>query len=295
MIIDLIDLNQLVSVKTDSKKKSAKKVLLNDLLHFNYLFWSVLPVGSDPSGRFKFYSIIVFKSNMVVNNNRIYVGELLLYYLCNQNDTKITDKFRMSSVIIYLKKIISFISPHNIIWMLIDIFDGFNKAFLSRRSNLIIAKLRAYDDFFLVKSSPTVRNEASLNESFELNLSFYAEIVVNSYNNCIAWFFIKFLVFHSMLINFNSTCISNNTLVPTYINSLYSVLRQIENVDCAFLNWSKYTVPSMNIKYTVFYQNFGFPYLFNMKVVFFRTCSDTLVPTYNYPLWIILVQLFYLG
>ena len=49
-----------------------------------------------------------------------------------------------------------------------------------------------------------------------------------------------------------------------------------------------------NIKYTVFYQNFGFPYLFNMKVVFFRTCSDTLVPTYNYPLWIILVQLFYL-
>ena len=178
--------------------------------------------------------------------------------------------------------------------MLIDIFDGFNKAFLSRRSNLIIAKLRAYDDFFLVKSSSTVRNEASLIESFELNLSFYAEIVVNSYNNCIAWFFIKFLVFHSMLINFNSTCISNNTLVPTYINSLYSVLRQIENVDCAFLNWSKYTVPSMNIKYTVFYQNFGFPYLFNMKVVFFRTCSDTLVPTYNYPLWIILVQLFYL-
>ena len=26
----------------------------------------------------------------------------------------------------------------------------------------------------------------------------------------------------------------------------------------------------------------------------FRTCSDTLVPTYNYPLWVILVQLFYL-
>ena len=49
-----------------------------------------------------------------------------------------------------------------------------------------------------------------------------------------------------------------------------------------------------NIKYTVFYQNFGFPYLFNTKVVCFRTCSDTLVPTYNYPLWVILVQLFYL-
>ena len=51
---------------------------------------------------------------------------------------------------------------------------------------------------------------------------------------------------------------------------------------------------NINIKYTVFYQNFGFPYLFNTKVVCFRTCSDTLVPTYNYPLWVILVQLFYL-
>ena len=216
MIIDLIDLNQLVSVKTVSKKKSAKKVLLNDLLHFNYLFWSVLPVGSDPSGGFKFYSIIVFKSNMVVNNNRIYVGELLLYYLCNQNDTKITDKFRMSSVIIYLIKINN--------WMLIDIFNGFNKTILrqaataAQASNLIATKLRAYD-FFLVKSSSTIEKEDSLNKSLTLNLSFYYETASNKYVYCIAWFFIKFLIFHSMQINLNSisqTCILNTAPVPTY-------------------------------------------------------------------------------
>ena len=213
MVIDLIDLNQLVSVKTDSKKKSAKKVLLNDLLHFNYLFWSVLPVGSDPSGGFKFYSIIVFKSNMVVNNNRIYVGELLLYYLCNQNDTKITDKFRMSSVIIYLIKINN--------WMLIDIFNGFNKTILrqaataAQASNLIATKLRAYD-FFLVKSSSTIEKEDSLNKSLTLNLSFYYETAIIY---CIVWFFIKFLIFHSMQINLNSisqTCILNTAPVPTY-------------------------------------------------------------------------------
>ena len=213
MVIDLFDLNQLVSVKTVSKKKSAKKVLLNDLLHFNYLFWSVLPVGSDPSGGFKFYSIIVFKSNMVVNNNRIYVGELLLYYLCNQNDTKITDKFRMSSVIIYLIKINN--------WMLIDIFNGFNKTILrqaataAQASNLIATNLRAFD-FFLVKSISTIEKEASLNKSFTLNLSFYYETAIIY---CIVWFFIKFLIFHSMQINLNSisqTCILNTAPVPTY-------------------------------------------------------------------------------
>ena len=224
MIIDLIDLNQLVSVKTDSKKKSAKKVLLNDLLHFNYLFWSVLPVGSDPSGGFKFYSIIVFKSNMVVNNNRIYVGELLLYYLCNQNDTKITDKFRMSSVIIYLIKINN--------WMLIDIFNGFNKTILrqaataAQASNLIATKLRAYD-FFLVKSISTIEKEASLNKSFTLNLSFYYETAIIY---CIVWFFIKFLIFHSMQINLNSisqTCILNTAPVPTYNYPLWIILVQL--------------------------------------------------------------------
>ena len=227
MVIDLIDLNQLVSVKTVSKKKSAKKVLLNDLLHFNYLFWSVLPVGSDPSGRFKFYSIIVFKSNMVVNNNRIHVGELLLYYLCNQNDTKITDKFRMSSVIIYLIKINN--------WMLIDIFNGFNKTILrqaataAQASNLIATKLRAYD-FFLVKSSSTIEKEDSLNKSLTLNLSFYYETASNKYVYCIAWFFIKFLIFHSMQINLNSisqTCILNTAPVPTYNYPLWIILVQL--------------------------------------------------------------------
>jgi hypothetical protein len=234
MVIDLIDLNQLVSVKTVLKKKSAKKVLLNDLLHFNYLFWSVLPVGSDPSGGFKFYSIIVFKSNMVVNNNRIYVGELLLYYLCNQNDTKITDKFRMSSVIIYLIKI-NVKKPHNIFWMLIDIFNGFNKAFLrqaataAQASNLIATKLRAYD-FFLVKSSSTIEKEDSLNKSLTLNLSFYYETASNKYVYCIAWFFIKFLIFHSMQINLNSisqTCILNTAPVPTYNYPLWIILVQL--------------------------------------------------------------------
>ena len=226
MVIDLFDLNQLVSVKTVSKKKSAKKVLLNDLLHFNYLFWSVLPVGSDPSGGFKFYSIIVFKSNMVVNNNRIYVGELLLYYLCNQNDTKITDKFRMSSVIIYLIKINN--------WMLIDIFNGFNKTILrqaataAQASNLIATKLRTYD-FFLVKSSSTIEKEDSLNKSLTLNLSFYYETASNKYVYCIVWFFIKFLIFHSMQINLNSisqTCSLNTVPVPTYNYPLWIILVQ---------------------------------------------------------------------
>ena len=45
-----------------------------------------------------------------------------------------------------------------------------------------------------------------------------------------------------------------------------------------------------HIKYTVFYQKFGFPYLLNIRIVCIRTCSDTPVPTYKYPLWVILVR-----
>ena len=33
-----------------------------------------------------------------------------------------------------------------------------------------------------------------------------------------------------------------------------------------------------------FYQTIGFPYLLNIRIVCFRTCSDTPVPTYKYPL-----------
>ena len=43
-------------------------------------------------------------------------------------------------------------------------------------------------------------------------------------------------------------------------------------------------------EYTVFYQNFGFPYIPIIRVVCCRTCSNTLVPIHNYPKWVILVQ-----
>ena len=49
-----------------------------------------------------------------------------------------------------------------------------------------------------------------------------------------------------------------------------------------------------NSEYTVFYQKFGFPYLLNIRIVCIRTCSDTLVPTYKYPLYgLSLYDMFY--
>ena len=117
-------------------------------------------------------------------------------------------------------------------WMLIDIFNGFNKAFLrqaataAQASNLIATKLRAYD-FFLVKSISTIEKEASLNKSFTLILSFYYETAIIY---CIVWFFIKFLIFHSMQINLNSisqTCILNTAPVPTYNYPLWIILVQL--------------------------------------------------------------------
>ena len=41
---------------------------------------------------------------------------------------------------------------------------------------------------------------------------------------------------------------------------------------------------------TVFYHKFGFPYTQTIRIVCCRTCSNTLVPTYNYLSWVILVQ-----
>merc|ERR1712167_553770 len=130
----------------------------------------------------------------------------------------------MSSVIIYLIKINN--------WMLIDIFNGFNKTILrqaaiaAQASNLIATKLRAFD-FFLVKSISTIEKEASLNKSFTLNLSFYYETAIIY---CIVWFFIKFLIFHSMQINLNSiyqTCILNTAPVPTHNYPLWIILVQL--------------------------------------------------------------------
>ena len=120
-------------------------------------------------------------------------------------------------------------------WMLIDIFNGFNKAFLrqaataAQASNLIATKLRTYD-FFLVKSSSTIEKEDSLNKSLTLNLSFYYETASNKYVYCIAWFFIKFLIFHSMQSNLNSisqTCSLNTAPVPTYNYPLWIILVQL--------------------------------------------------------------------
>ncbi len=117
----------------------------------------------------------------------------------------------------------------------IDIFNGFNKAFLrqtataAQASNLIATKLRTYD-FFLFKSSSIIEKEDSLNKSLTLNLSFYYETASNKYVYCIVWFFIKFLIFHSMQIDLNSisqTCILNTAPVPTYNYPLWIILVQL--------------------------------------------------------------------
>ena len=42
--------------------------------------------------------------------------------------------------------------------------------------------------------------------------------------------------------------------------------------------------------HTVFYQKFGFPYTSRVRIICFWTRSNTLVPTYNYPYQVILVQ-----
>ena len=47
--------------------------------------------------------------------------------------------------------------------------------------------------------------------------------------------------------------------------------------------------------YTVFYHKFGFPYSIQFRTISFRTCKLALVPTYNYLLKIILVQVILLS
>jgi hypothetical protein len=55
------------------------------------------------------------------------------------------------------------------------------------------------------------------------------------------------------------------------------------------------TNTTKQFKYTVFYHKFGFPYFIPFRTISSRTCKLTLVPTYNYPLKIILVQVILLS
>ena len=67
-----------------------------------------------------------------------------------------------------------------------------------------------------------------------------------------------------------------NSLLNAFINQ--QILIRFFNIECK---------KKCN---TVFYHKFGFPYTQTIRIVWYRTCSNTLVPTYNYPSWVILVQ-----
>ena len=78
---------------------------------------------------------------------------------------------------------------------------------------------------------------------------------------------------------------SNHLTFLMTVNEVYHKLKLISTIGLLIYP----------ITHTVFYQNFGFPYTQTIRIVCFRTCSNTLVPTYNYLSKVILVHsdLFY--
>jgi hypothetical protein len=79
---------------------------------------------------------------------------------------------------------------------------------------------------------------------------------------------------------FKSTQVNNNNKMNSILNGF-----NIQQILIRFIN-----IESQHKCTTVFYHKFGFPYTRIIRIVCFRTCSNTLVPTYNYLSWVILVQ-----
>ena len=80
--------------------------------------------------------------------------------------------------------------------------------------------------------------------------------------------------------SFKSNQVNNNNKMNSLLNAFINqqILIRFFNIEFQ----KKYN--------TVFYHKFGFPYTQTIRIVWYRTCSNTLVPTYNYLSWVILVQ-----
>ena len=84
------------------------------------------------------------------------------------------------------------------------------------------------------------------------------------------------------------TCLSEDkysSIANHIMDADYTQLIQISIINQCEINTMKQFI------YTVFYHKFGFPYSIEFRTISFRTCKLALVPTYNYLLQIILVQI----